>query len=214
MKVLRTIKKTIIKLLSFFYLKYLRKGITKNDFSIISNDCCGGVIYHRIGKKFCSPFINLFIHHDDFIELLSNLNDYLNEDLIEKPSQSDYPIGTLGKRRTIEIHFLHYANFTHAKECWERRKKRLIKEKMIVIFNLTNSLDKQYVEKYTKKIEKTGIANYLVLSRFASNNPNNIKIDFSDLKEFHNAQVLAPERVPYKLHIDQINYKKVFSVFR
>ena len=62
MKIIRLIKRWILKILTSSYLRRLRKGVTKNDFSIISNDCCGGIIYHRLGKKFSSPFINLFIN--------------------------------------------------------------------------------------------------------------------------------------------------------
>lgn len=213
MKIIRLIKRWILKILTSSYLRRLRKGVTKNDFSIISNDCCGGIIYHRLGKKFSSPFINLFINHSDFIELISNIDFYLNEKLLEEKSELNYPVGLLGKERPIKIHFMHYSNFNQAKECWERRKQRIIPNKIIVIFNLTNSLEKEYVDQCVTKMENMSLDNYLVLSRFDSSNPNVVKIDFSDLPEFHNAQILAPRHVPYKLHIDQINYKKVFNKF-
>lgn len=213
MNVKNLIKKPIIKMLSASYLKKLRKGITKKDFTIICNDCCGGVIYHRIGKKFSSPFINLFINHDDFLLLLSNFQNYMEKDLKKDETLSDYPVGILGEQHPIKIHFLHYKSFDQAKESWERRKTRIINDRQIVIFNLSNSLDEGYVDQYVTKLEKMNIDNYIVLSRFNSMNKNVIRIDFSDLKEFHNAQILAPEKKSYKLHIDQIDYKKIFKRF-
>lgn len=207
------ISKPINKIIDFFYLKQLRKGITKSDFTIISNDCVGGVIYHRLGKKFCSPFINLFLNHDDFLTFLSNQSYYLNSILIEAPSNLNYPIGILGKEKPIEIHFMHYSNFREAKEIWERRKKRIIQERTFVIFNLTNSLDIEYVRRYVNNIEKLNLQNVLVLTRFDINNSNVLKINFDDLPEFHNAQILAPVKHTHMIHIDQIDYKKVFNRF-
>ena len=203
-------KRIFYRLKSIPYLNSLKRGITKKDFTIVCNDCCGGVIYHRIGKKFFSPFINLFITHDDFITLLSDFDYYMNEQLIEDHSESSYPIGLLG---SVKIHFLHYNNFQEAKESWERRKKRIVYDRFLILLNLTNTLDIDYVNKYIDKLEKLNFKDYIILSRFESSNSNVIKIDFSDLKEFKNAQVLAPEKYPFRLHIDQMNYRECFKRF-
>lgn len=213
MKLSKLFLRIVYKLMSIPYYAHLKKGVTKNDFSIIANDCCGGIIYHRIGKQFCSPFINLFIEHDDYILLLSNLEYFLSQELKEFPSEQSYPIGLLGKEKQIKINFMHYKNFADAKDCWEKRKKRLLLDKLIVILNLTNYSDENRVNEYISKLEKLNYENYLVFSRFNSNNPNVIKIDFSDLKTIQNAAILAPQKYPFRLHIDQINYKKVFKRF-
>ena len=214
MNLKRLILKPFYKIMSIPYMASLKKGVTKNDFTIISNDCCGGVIYHRIGKQFCSPFINLYLEHNDFLLMLSNLDYYLNEELKELTTNANYPIGFLGDANPVKIHFLHYKNFEDAKLCWCRRKERIIKDRTIVIFNLTNSLDVDYVENCIGRLKKCNIENWIVLSRFDSSDPNVIKIDFSDLNVFSNAQILSPQIKPYKLHIDQIGYAKVFSRFK
>lgn len=57
----------------------LRKRLKNNEFSIISNDCTGGVIYHDLGLRFTSPTINLFFEpYEDYLYFLSNIKDYLH----------------------------------------------------------------------------------------------------------------------------------------
>lgn len=83
-----------------------------------------------------------------------------------------------------------------------------------VIFNLTNSLDFLHVDNIAKYVKSLDIKNFLILSRFKHNNVKSCKqINFRDLKTFQNAQTLLQQRISYKLHIDQINYKKCFSMF-
>lgn len=213
MNIKQFLLKPIYKIAAPFYMSKIKKGVTKKDFTIISNDCCGGVVYHRIGKRFSSPFINLYLEHSDFFLLLSDLNYYLSEELKEYISDEKYPIGILGNNKPIKIHFLHYKSFEEAKDSWSRRKERIIKNKLLIMLNLTNSLDKKYVDDCIKKLELLNFENYVIFSRFASQNPNVVKIDFSDLKSFHNAQILAPQKYPFKLHIDQIEYAKLFKRF-
>ncbi len=212
-KLLKHIIDVFWKIVSFPYLRNLKRGLP-NNFTIISNDCCGGVIYHRIGKQFCSPFINLYIEFDDYCRMIQNLDFYLSSDLIQIDSEFNYPVGLLGGGDDlVKIHFMHDESFSTAIEQWERRKKRIIKEKMFYVFNLTNDLDEELVIERINKIKALNLTNFIIMSRFDFDDSRCIKIDFSDLKTFHNAQILQPQRCRYKLHIDQINYKKTFACF-
>lgn len=213
MKIRNLLLKPFYKLMSIPYNLNLKKGVTKKDFTIISNDCCGGVIYHRIGKKFSSPFINLYIEHDDYIKLLKNLDYYLSSELVEIHSEEKYPIGILGSLEPIKLHFYHYNSFFEAKNSWDKRKQRIIKDKLFILFNLTNEFDEEYVRKYIQLMEKLNYKNWMILSRFASTNPNVKTIDFSGL-ENPNLKVLASEKIPYKMPIDQINYKDTFKIYK
>lgn len=132
-----------------------------NDFSIISCNCIGGMIYHDLKMKFLSPTINLFIDTPDFIKMCLNLKDYMEKELVDA-NNKDYPIGILGD---IKIHFLHYKSFEEAKESWDKRKERINYEKIFVIIsdrdnfseNLLDSIDKIPYKKVLyshKKIEK------------------------------------------------------------
>ena len=54
---------------------------TKN-FTIITNNCAGGVIYSALGCEFNSPFINMLIEPNDFVRLCNNIYEYLNAPLL------------------------------------------------------------------------------------------------------------------------------------
>ena len=45
-----------------FYERTLRTKLKNKDFSIICSNCIGGIIYNRLGQKFLSPTINLWMH--------------------------------------------------------------------------------------------------------------------------------------------------------
>ena len=59
-----------------------RKRIRNTDVSIIASNCNGGIISHDLGLQFRSPFVNLWIEPGDFVKLLSNLEEYLQCDLV------------------------------------------------------------------------------------------------------------------------------------
>ena len=99
--------------------------------SIISNNCIAGVIYHDLGLQFKSPTINLFFPDaKDFLKYVNNLKYYNSHDLIEVIDNYSYPVG---KIEDIEIHFLHYKTFLDAKNNWEKRKKRINYDNLMVI---------------------------------------------------------------------------------
>lgn len=100
-----------------------------NKFSIISQNCIGGVLYHDMGVQFQSPTINLFFEAADFMKFVMNLRYYMKCRMIVYWGL-DYPIGELDD---IKIHFMHYSTCEEALDCWNRRKKRLDYNKIIVV---------------------------------------------------------------------------------
>lgn len=134
-----------------------RRRITKSchfdrDFSIISCNCIGGLIYHDYNLKFLSPTINLYIESPDFIKFVQNLSNYLSLELIEIFGYK-YPVGKLGD---IKIHFLHYDSFYDAKMKWDERKKRVNFSNIFVIMsdrdNYSDSLFSEFKKIKYKKI--------------------------------------------------------------
>ena len=126
------------------FLPSYTANLRNKNFSIVTDCCIGGQIYHDYGIQFLSPFINISINKDDFLELLSNLKLYLSSELSElKVENSYYPIGLLGNK--IKIHFVHYQTFSEAKEAWIRRLKRFNYNNIVVIMTdgLANSIDKK-----------------------------------------------------------------------
>lgn len=78
-------------------LKYWRVGLAdwrKNklentDFTIISNNCWGGMIYESYNLPKETPTVGLFFMADDYLKFLSHLREYLSAELVFiTPSES------------------------------------------------------------------------------------------------------------------------------
>jgi len=133
-----------------------QKKITNRDFTVISQNCLGGVIYHDYGMNFYSPTINMFIEDENFLKLIENLEYYLSleaEPYIEKfqdpfDSSISYPKIKVGD---IELCCLHYKNCQEAIDAWERRKKRVNLNNVYVIGNTWNlHNNKELIERLCK----------------------------------------------------------------
>ena len=77
----------IFKIKRKIWLSKLRKKIKNKNFTIISNNCTAGFIYHDLGLKFLTPTINLFIRTDEYITFANNLEYYLSCSLIQDKSK-------------------------------------------------------------------------------------------------------------------------------
>ena len=124
----------------------MRGSVNAERFSIISQNCIGGVIYHDLGMQFLSPTINTFIPEPDFVKLVSNLRHYMEQDL-EMRWEGGYPVGMLGD---VQIHFMHYATCAEAKESWERRKARVDYDKILVLATDRDGFDEVVYEQWKK----------------------------------------------------------------
>lgn len=115
------------RIMRFIFNSYRRIRLRNENFSIISKDCIGGIIAHNLNVRFDSPTVNLWFNAEDFVKFCKELKFYLSEPLIEyRTSQKNYPVGTLGSgQKLITVNFMHYDNFTQAKEKWEERKSRI-----------------------------------------------------------------------------------------
>lgn len=132
-----TVKRIVDIIVRYIRLRNLnnkRPELLNCDFTIIANNCVGGVMYKDLGLRALSPTINLFLVAPDYIKFLSNLDHYLSEEPKEikqsKYYNCSYPIGLLDD---IELHFVHYITFEEAKAKWEERKERINKDNLFVI---------------------------------------------------------------------------------
>lgn len=57
-----------------FILPKMRRELKNHDFSILCNNCNGGVISHDLGLRFNSPTVNLFLLAMVFIRFVKILN--------------------------------------------------------------------------------------------------------------------------------------------
>lgn len=140
------IKSLIKKILYFFKRLFLKH----KHFTIISNNCWGGIMYQKFGMKYESPTIGLVIPPDDYNKFISNLEFYLSKDVeilnlsdakhqhLFKALENKHGSLVYGKIHDIEICFLHYETFEVAKEKWDKRVGRISKN--IIFKNNDNNL--------------------------------------------------------------------------
>lgn len=155
-----------LKLLKFRRIVFAnrrQKKLNNTNFTIISNNCWGGMTYETYNLPKQSPTVGLFFMAEDYIKFISDLKGYLSEDLrfispkdskwrnakeIKNDSRfGQYPIGKLAD---IEIFFLHYVSEEQAKEKWERRVERINWDKLLIKFNDQNGCKKSDLETFLK----------------------------------------------------------------
>ena len=130
-----------------------RKEYTNHDISIISMNCTGGILYHDLGLEFLSPTINLFFRAEDFIKFCENLDYYLSIDyLVEchEPSiigNRKYPVAYLDD---ILLFLVHYDSVLEAQEKWIQRKKRVNKDKIVLINTDREGMTEQLKRRFEK----------------------------------------------------------------
>ena len=137
------------------HLEEIRSELTNKDFSLFTNNCLGGFIYHDLGLKFLSPTINLRITPKEFISFASDLKYYLNQELIEVESDDSFPIGILKgdeKHSDIAIYFEHYSSFEKAKEKWIERSKRVNFDNIYIMMEFYDGIHNEELIKLFNEI--------------------------------------------------------------
>ena len=142
---METIKLQINRLLHIGRILTFRYRMKNNNVSIISSNCIGGVMYHDLHLPFLSPTINLFFKPDSFLKYVERIKYYNEKEIEEVLGKEKYPVG---KIEDIEIHFLHYSSFQKAKDDWNRRKKRINYENIVVIMTDWEIRTKEMVESF------------------------------------------------------------------
>lgn len=151
------IKRRLKKIMAIFF----RVRLKNKDFSILSNNCWGGVIYDKYALPYRTPTIGLWIPPDDYIKFLRNLEYYCGQEmkqikytechvreLLEERKKSgryNFELETLiiGRIVDVDIIFIHYSSFEDAKQKWDRRKCRLNTNNLLVKMNDQNNCTKQ-----------------------------------------------------------------------
>ena len=139
--------------ISKYYRAFLRatlnsenkKRLSNRNFTILCNNCVGGVILHELGERFNSPTVNLFFDAEDYIKFLEKLDYYLSQTLVEVQSDKDYPVAKLDD---ITIYFMHYPSFDEAKTIWEKRTARINRDNLYVILVQQNGCTEELLKKF------------------------------------------------------------------
>lgn len=98
----------------FDYNRYMK--LVKETVTILSDDCWGGYIYHRLFLKFTSPLINTLWKRDEYCKFIQNPLYYFSQPLqiLREANlrENIYPIGQIGEGNyKIRIEFVHSRNF-------------------------------------------------------------------------------------------------------
>lgn len=125
------------------FKKRLQWKNKNTDFTLISQNCIGGVIYSDLGLKFLTPTINMFIEDENFLKLILDFHHYMNAE--PEPLCDNY-IDPINKNihypkikiLDIEVCCLHYQDCNEAIMAWNRRRKRVNFNNVFVIGNTWN----------------------------------------------------------------------------
>ena len=132
------------------FAKIRRKKLKNEKFTIISNNCWGGMIYESYNLIKQTPTVGLYFFSKDYIKFISNIKEYLNEPIEfisldqskwkYKFLKGENRIGNapIGRINDIEIFFLHYKNDQEVIEKWNRRIKRINWNHILFKFNDQN----------------------------------------------------------------------------
>ena len=112
------------------YENKMRRRLKNKDFTFLASNCTAGIIYHRLGMRFLSPPINMFIWQDDFLKFVLDLDYYLSLNLKFIKTEEPYPVALLGD---IKLYFNHYATEEDARDKWEERKKRMNMDNLFIL---------------------------------------------------------------------------------
>ena len=94
---------------------WYRARIHNDNFTIITNTCIGGIMYHKLGKRFMSPTINLWMEDPDFFKFVRDLDTYMQQPLRFVQGIDATPTAYCGD---VLIHFNHYKSEAEAEEKW------------------------------------------------------------------------------------------------
>lgn len=138
-----------------YRLKTIQKLNIDTNFTIISNNCWGGIVYQHYGLPYLTPTAGLFFFANDYIKFIYHIKEYLKISLeFISLEESKYcsklreyggecvrcPIARCGD---IEIIFMHYHSPEEANEKWTRRAKRINWDNIIYKFSEMNECTKE-----------------------------------------------------------------------
>lgn len=133
-------------------------SLKSDKFTIISNNCWGGLVYQRYNLPYNTPTVGLYFFADDYIKFVSDLEYYLSlklnfidveksrhYEVLQRRGELDVPIGILDD---VEIVFLHYKDKEEAFNKWERRKTRVDRSNLIIKFSEMNQCTDQHLARF------------------------------------------------------------------
>jgi len=125
-----------------------KRSLLKDDFTIISNNCWGGMTSEAYGLRKNSPTVGCYFYADDYLKFIKRLDYYTSIELkfidVESAKHKEWIFEDgaenvpIGKLDDVEVIFLHYKDKVEAKSKWERRCKRINWNNLIFKFSKQN----------------------------------------------------------------------------
>ena len=141
-----------------------RRRLNNTDFTIISNNCWGGVCYGYYGLEKLSPTVGMYFFADDYVKFVSDLHRYLSTpmriitaeesyhaEVLKSKGQLDIPVGIIGD---VEVVFLHYKDPVIAKQTWDRRVARVNWDNLIIKFSYMNDCTDEDIIKFSQYVKQ------------------------------------------------------------
>jgi uncharacterized protein (DUF1919 family) len=136
-------KGILLKLIDRWQQRVKRKYLNENlprlnvkDFTVVSSNCWGGILYQDLGLNYQTPFVNQYMHTPCFLKLVRQFPEYMKMELSVStkskyfPVATSYPVGHLGD---VEIHFIHYSLEDNVIGKWIERKARMHSDKVLFV---------------------------------------------------------------------------------
>jgi len=151
----KVINGQVLKIPNFDFRRY--SSLRENPITILSDDCWGGHVYHSLDLPFTSPLVNIYWPRDSYCKFIQDPIFYLEQPLCMErdgaPRENLFPIGRLGEGdQGVQLHFVHAPSFQKAKEHWDRRKKRINKNRIMIKFGFSGAEIQR--EKYLEVFDK------------------------------------------------------------
>lgn len=118
--------------------------LKNRDFTIISNNCCGSLIYQLLGMKYTSPTVGVIIDKNYFFKLCYYLRDYCSVDMQELNSEEEnnkkynYSAGIIKNINGLDdivVYFPHERSSKEAIRKWNYRKNRINYQNLYIIYD-------------------------------------------------------------------------------
>ncbi len=136
-----------------------RAGLRNRDFSILANNCWGGIVSRDRRLPYNSPTCGTYFFSKEYLRFLSDPHRYLEleleevpmresryaKEIFEKEGREDV---TVGRMDDVEVVLLHYPTFAEAKEKWDRRKDRIRWDNLLVKYSDQNGFEPEDFETF------------------------------------------------------------------
>ena len=202
---LKKIYQNFIKNKRAKYSKKLLSNLNFTDFTLITNNCSGGIIYNRLGLKFLSPTINLWFTDEDYLKFIYNLKEFVEQGKLSYVEQTEYPY-PVGKLTApcgeIKIYFMHYKTYLQAEQKWYERCSRINYDKLYFIWEIKPTSTKEQINAFNNFNAK----NKLMFSmKIDAESPYLVKVNSK--KDYYDGLSFAYQsKFSVKRWLDEVDY--------